>query len=57
METHSLTKELRETQLKRVKNGTIIKYKDGEEYFSSPGFTTVKLAGFKTYLKQYKINL
>ena len=46
-----MIEEIVKNQMKRVKNGTIVKYKDGEEYFSSPGYTTVKLKELKKYVK------
>lgn len=47
----SLKETLKMTQQKRLDNGVIITYKDGQQYLQSPGYTTVNLASFKKYYK------
>ena len=51
MERDTLKEDIKRNQKKRIDNGTIVKYKDGDEYFISPGFTTVKLSALKAHLK------
>jgi len=43
--------EIYENQSKRIENGSVVIYKDKEEHFQSPGFTTVKVSALKGYVK------
>lgn len=51
METDTLRQDIKANQERRIKNGKIVKYKDGDEYFESPGFTTVSVTALKSHLK------
>ena len=46
--------EIKKNQNKRLENGKVVTYRDGEEYLVSPGYPPVSLTVFNAYIKQFK---
>ena len=42
---------LRDNQIKRANNGSVVQYKDGKDYLVSPGYATVSKSAFKSFCK------
>jgi len=53
----SLNIQFRENQRKKFDDGKIVKYKDGNEYLVSPGFTAVNLSVFKASCKSIGMSI
>jgi len=53
----AINSQIRERQRERFNNGKIVKYKDGNEYLVSPGFTTVHLSTFRSACKSIGMSI
>lgn len=56
MTNELIKQEIATVARKRVGNGTVVEYKDGNKYLTSPGFSPVRASVYSKYLRSVSLN-